>query len=57
MNILERINRNKEAIEVGHQALRFINERADKLGWDEETLQQSVKEYNKRIADLKESME
>lgn len=56
MDILERMNRNEEAIKVAQSAIEFINENSAKLGWDVETKQSSISFYNKRIEDLKESM-
>jgi len=54
MDILEKMNRNKEAIEVGDAAIKFLNENADKLGWEANTKQQSINHFRARIEDLKE---
>ena len=53
MDILERLNRYEEAILVGDAAIKFIQERSEALGWDVPTREQSIKEYQERIKDLK----
>ena len=55
MDILERMSRNEEAIEVAEAAIVFINKRADQLGWDVQTKQQSIDQYRTRIEDLKDA--
>jgi len=57
MDILERLNRHQQAIETGQAALEFVNEQADKLGWNEETLNLSIREYEARIEELEGSFE
>ncbi len=55
MDILEKMNRNNEAVETGQDAIKFIQENEDKLGWNSDTRQESIRQFNTRIEDLKVS--
>ena len=52
-DILEKLKRNKEAIEVARTAINFINENIDKLGWDAQTKEESINQFKIKIEFLK----
>jgi hypothetical protein len=56
-DILERMNKNEEAIEVAQQAMEYIDQNHQKLGWDATSYQQSIEMYLVRIEQLKGTAE